>query len=877
MERVKNSDPESNSGQIRKRTKSKPTVDDSGTKENTKPSAHDKVHAEKADAPVKKKSSRTGEKSAKKTRLIKTKTKTVKVKTPSAKTRKKIKPETPAQTPEPVIDTTTVPTTQTETKPRIEEQIDSALLQTQLPETETPVTQVTPPVSEKPKSAKPLPEKEKHLISPKTESPLPKAEVGELKVFEAAKQLNLSSEAFVSILKELGFTPRGYTAHVTKTEYESIKERLRQEKSAFKESFRKKATPTVSTQSTITPQNIEIQKTIKRTMVKIEHREIKHRHHFEKSIETQTQVEKKKVKVAPYISVAELAHLFNISPVEIIKKCIGLGLLATVNQRLDPDTIMLLADELNWQIEIEEETAPAPLSAELKERPPVVVVMGHVDHGKTSLLDYIRKSKVAEKEHGKITQHTGAYVVTYKNKNITFLDTPGHVAFTAMRARGAQITDIAVLVIAADDSIMPQTIEALNHARAAGIPIIVAITKCDLANTNPEMVKSQLAQQGLRVEGYGGETLCVCTSVRTGIGIEDLLEAILLLSEELNLQSVPSGAAKGVVIETRTERGRGNVITVLVQHGILKRGDSFVTGSFFGRVRDLLNENFARLDQAESSFPVQVLGSSGLPEAGERFEVVSDERIAREIATRHALMKRDMRLKSSEMAKIGLEQLQQKILDGTVKELKIVLKADTFGSAEALKESLEGLSLDEVLVRVIHSGIGQITASDVLLAHASEAVIVGYHVTALADAVKAAERQGVEIRFYRIIYAAIDDIRAAMLGLLEPEEKEVVIGKAEVRQVFVIPRTGTIAGSYVTEGKIVRNATARIIREGKEIFKSKIGSLKRFKEDVKEVESGYECGIGVDNATDIQPQDIIEVYKIEEIARAPSSSESAEK
>ncbi|MBS4014835.1 MAG: translation initiation factor IF-2 [Candidatus Latescibacteria bacterium] len=877
MERVKNNEPESNSGRVRKRTKSKPTVDDSAIKDNAKPSAHDKVHTEKADAPTKKKSSRTGDKSAKKTRVTKAKTKTVKVKTPSAKTRRKTKSEIPAQTPEPAVDTTSLPTAQTEIKPKVEDQIESAQTQKPIPETETPTAQVQPPVSEEPKPAKPEPEKKVSPITPKIQPPPSRGEISELKVFEAAKQLNLSSEAFVSILKELGFTPRGYTAHVTKTEYESIKERLRQEKSAFKESFRKKASPTISTQPTTKQPSIEIQKTIKRTMVKIEHREIKHRHHFEKSTETQIQIEKKKVKVAPYISVAELAHLFNMSPVEIIKKCISLGLLATVNQRLDPDTIMLLADELNLQIEIEEEVASAPISGELEERPPVVVVMGHVDHGKTSLLDYIRKTKVAEKEHGKITQHTGAYVVTYKTKNITFLDTPGHVAFTAMRARGAQITDIAVLVIAADDSIMPQTIEALNHARAAGIPIIVAITKCDLANTNPEMVKSQLAQQGLRVEGYGGDTLCVCTSVRTGIGIEDLLEAILLLSEELKLQSVSSGPAKGVVIETHTERGRGNMITVLVQHGILKRGDSFVTGSFFGRVRDLLNENFTRLDKASPSFPVQVLGSSGLPEAGERFEIVTDERIAREIATRHALMKRDMRLKSSEMAKIGLEQLQQKILDGTVKELKIVLKADTFGSAEALKESLEGLSLDEVFVRVIHFGIGQITTSDVLLAQASQAVIVGYHVTALADAVKSAERQGVEIRFYRIIYAAIDDIRAAMLGLLEPEEKEVVIGKAEVRQVFVIPRTGTIAGSYVTEGKIVRNALARVIRQGKEIIKSKIGSLKRFKEDVKEVESGYECGIGVDNATDIQPQDIIEVYKIEEIARAPSSSESTEK
>ncbi len=697
-----------------------------------------------------------------------------------------------------------------------------------------------------------------------------------IKIFEAAQQLNLSSEALVAILKELGFQHRGYTAHITLEEFDMIKERLKKEKTAFKESIKKK--PPVTTTvlpPTIKPPEPDIKKAIKETMIKIEHREIKyHHHHYEKAVEKQAvPIIEKKILVAPFISVAELAHLFNIPPVEVIKKCIGLGLLATLNQRLDPDTIMLLADELGFKVEIEEEPETTIVKGETKERPPVVVVMGHVDHGKTSLLDFIRKTKVAEKEFGRITQHTGAYVVNYKDKKITFLDTPGHVAFTAMRARGAQITDIAVLVVAADDGVMPQTLEALNHARAAGIPIIVAITKCDLPNTNPEMVKSQLAQQGLSVEGYGGDTLCVCTSVRSGMGIEDLLEAVLLLSEELKFVAVPTGFAKGVVVESRVDKGRGNIITVLVQQGSLKRGDAFVTGSFYGKVRDLLNESFHRLEVATPSMPAQILGSSGLPEDGDRFEVVVDERLAREIATRHALMKRDIRLKHSEQAKITLEQIQQKIVDGKIKELKLVLKADTFGSAEALKEALEGLSLDEVRVRVIHFGIGQITPSDVLLAEASEAVIVGYHIGALPEAAKTAERVGVEIRFYRIIYAAIDDIRAAMVGLLEPEEKEVVIGKAEIRQVFNIPKQGLIAGSYVTEGKVIRNALVKVYRANKEIFKSKIGSLKRFKDDVKEVEAGFECGIGIDNATDLQPQDILEIYRIEEVARVLSSPE----
>jgi translation initiation factor IF-2 len=721
---------------------------------------------------------------------------------------------------------------------------------------------------QKPEAVKTEPGKRRVSTKPKV--------VEGVKIFEAAQQLNLSSEALVAILKELGFQHRGYTAHITLEEFDMIKERLKKEKTAFKESFKKKSPVTTSIlQPTIKPPEPDIKKAIKETMIKIEHREIKHhRRHFEKTAEAQAAtVIEKKLKVAPFISVAELAHLFNIPPVEVIKKCIGLGLLATLNQRLDPDTIMLLADELGFKIEIEEEPETIVVKGESKERPPVVVVMGHVDHGKTSLLDFIRKTKVAEKEFGRITQHTGAYVVNYKDKKITFLDTPGHVAFTAMRARGAQITDIAVLVVAADDGVMPQTLEALNHARAAGIPIIVAITKCDLPNTNPEMVKSQLAQQGLSVEGYGGDTLCVCTSVRSGMGIEDLLEAILLLSEELKFVAVPTGFAKGVVVESRTDKGRGNIITVLVQQGSLKRGDAFVTGSFFGRVRDLLDESFHRLEVATPSMPTQILGSSGLPEDGDRFEVVADERLAREIATRHALMKRDIRLKHSEQAKITLEQIQKKIVDGKIKELKLVLKADTFGSAEALKEALEGLSLDEVRVRVIHFGIGQITPSDVLLAEASEAVIVGYHIGALPEAAKTAERAGVEIRFYRIIYAAIDDIRAAMLGLLEPEEKEVVIGKAEIRQVFNIPKQGLIAGSYVTEGKVIRNALVKVFRANKEIFKSKIGSLKRFKDDVKEVEAGFECGIGIDNATDLQPQDILEIYRIEEVARALSSLE----
>ncbi|MEO0131888.1 MAG: translation initiation factor IF-2 [candidate division WOR-3 bacterium] len=707
---------------------------------------------------------------------------------------------------------------------------------------------------------------------PKTQTKSKEKESKGLKLFVAAKYLNLSCEAFVSILKELGYPPRGFTARITQEEFEKVKARVKQEKFVVKESLKKKL------QIPASPQPPKFNSAPKLVSPKIitpqprpRPRPEKHREREQKPVEVS-----KKIKVPPYVSVAELASLFGVSVAEIIKKCLNIGLLATVNQRLDTETILLLADEFKLEVEIEEEIiAPTTVTGEPKERPPVVVVMGHVDHGKTSLLDYIRKTKVAEKEYGRITQHTGAYLVHYKDKKITFLDTPGHEAFTAMRARGAQVTDIAVLVVAADDGVMPQTIEAINHARAAGVPIIVAITKCDLATANPEMVKSQLAQHGLRVEGYGGDTLCVLTSVRTGMGIEDLLEAILLLAEELKISAVYDGPAKGVVIESRRDRGRGNIITLLVQQGTLRKGDAFVCGSYYGRVRDLLNENFERLEEATPSIPVQVLGSSGLPEPGERFEVVADERTAREIATRRALLKRDTKLKQLAANKLGLVELQQKIQEGLVKELKIVLKADTFGSAEALKEALEGLSLEEVRVRVIHAGIGQITTSDVLLAESSQAIVIGYHVNALSEAQRIAEQHGVEIRLYRIIYSAIDDIRSAMLGLLEPEEKEVLIGKAEIRQVFMIPKVGPVAGAYITEGKVTRNAIVKIIRDNKDILKSKIISLKRFKDDVKEVEMGFECGIGIENASDLKVGDILEFYSIEKVARDASVRDNA--
>lgn len=694
-----------------------------------------------------------------------------------------------------------------------------------------------------------------------------------LKVFEAAKQLNLSSEALLALLKELSLPPRGYTSYITEDEFEAVKQHLRKEKHQFKESIRRRRAVNHSSLTAKKIDEKEINQTVKRTLAKLYggDKKKKKTDRQKTKFKPEESTSSSLVKVTTYMTVAELAHAFNIPASEIIKKCLEIGLRATVNHRLDLDTIMLIADEFKIPVQQEEEGEKPIERHDFKPRPPVVVVMGHVDHGKTALLDFIRKTKVAEQEVGKITQHIGAYVAHYGDKQIVFLDTPGHEAFTAMRARGAQVTDIAILVVAADEGVMPQTLEALDHARAAGIPIIVAITKCDLPTANPERVKSQLAHYNVKVEEYGGHTVSIETSSISGQGIEELLDAIAVLTLEMNLQAPYDGPARGVVIEARVDRGRGNIATVLIQEGTLNHEDHFVAGEHYGRVRDMLNEAFVSIESATPSIPVQVLGFSGLPQAGDRFEVVEDERTAREIARRRLLAKRD-RILAASKPKVSLEAIQDQIAKGQIKELKIVLKTDVSGSAEALKDALEGLSLEEVKVQVIHSAVGPINQNDVLLAQASAAIVIGFNVRPLADARQFAEREGVEIRTYRIIYAAIDDVRAAILGMLEPEQKEVTLGRAEVRQIFSLPRIGLIAGSYVTEGKATRGALVRVIRENKTILTSEVVSLRRFKEDVKEVAAGYECGIGVKDITDLQQGDILEFYQIEEIKVVPPNA-----
>ncbi|NMA13850.1 MAG: translation initiation factor IF-2, partial [Clostridia bacterium] len=499
------------------------------------------------------------------------------------------------------------------------------------------------------------------------------------------------------------------------------------------------------------------------------------------------------------------------------------------------------------------------------ERPPVVTVMGHVDHGKTSLLDAIRKANVIATEAGGITQHIGAYQVEINNKRITFLDTPGHEAFTAMRARGTQVTDIAILVVAADDGVMPQTIEAINHAKAAEVPIIVAINKIDKPSANPEKVKQELTEHGIIAEEWGGDTIMVPVSAKTQEGIPQLLEMILLVAEVGELKANPNRLARGTVVEAELDKGRGPVATVLVQKGTLHIGDNVVAGTTFGKVRAMIDDKGRRVKTARPSTPVEVLGFSEVPPAGEVFVAIADEKDARHIAGKYQIKKREEEL--GKTARVSLDDLFKQISEGEVKELNIIIKADVQGSIEALSQSLNKLSTNEVRVNTIHSGVGTITESDVMLASASNAIIIGFNVRPDTNTRKVIEAENIDLRLYRVIYDAIDDVKAAMAGLLEPTFKEVVIGRAEVRATSKVPKVGTIAGSYVTEGKITRQAGVRVIRDGIVIHEGKISSLKRFKDDVKEVVSGYECGIGVENFNDVKENDAIEAFIMEEIKR----------
>jgi len=578
-----------------------------------------------------------------------------------------------------------------------------------------------------------------------------------------------------------------------------------------------------------------------------------------------------KIVFTESMSVGELAKKLGKEPSEIIKKLLFLGIMANINQELDGDTITLIAGEYGVEVEekilinelefetIEENDDPA----NLQERPPVVTIMGHVDHGKTTLLDAIRRASVVSTEAGGITQHIGAYQVEINNKKITFLDTPGHAAFTTMRARGAQVTDITILVVAADDGVMPQTIEAINHAKAAKVPIIVAVNKMDKPAANPDRVMNELTEHGLVAEAWGGETIFVQVSALQKQGLEDLLEMVLLVAEVQELKANPNKRARGTVIEAELDRGRGTVATVLVQNGTLHVGDPIVVGSSFGRVRAMVNDKGRRIKEAGPSTPVEITGLNDVPQAGDQFMVFEDEKKARSIGEKRASMKREVELRAS--ARVSLDDLFNQIKEGNIKEVSVIIKGDVQGSVEALRGSLEKIDVEGARVKIIHTGVGAITESDVILASASNAIIIGFNVRPDANAKSTAESQGVDIRLHRIIYKVMEEIEAAMKGMLEPVYQEKVIGQAEIRQVFKVSKVGNIAGCYVTDGKITRDSGVRVIRDGVVIFEGKLDTLKRFKDDAKEVAQGYECGITIERYNDIKEGDIIEAFIMEEI------------
>jgi translation initiation factor IF-2 len=581
----------------------------------------------------------------------------------------------------------------------------------------------------------------------------------------------------------------------------------------------------------------------------------------------------KKITFEGSLTVGELAKKLGREPSEIIKKLFMLGVMATINQDLDKDAIELICSD--YGVEVEEKVVIDETNFEsieivddpedLVERPPVVTIMGHVDHGKTTLLDSIRHSKVTEQEAGGITQHIGAYQVTVNGKKITFLDTPGHEAFTTMRARGAQVTDIVVLVVAADDGVMPQTVEAINHAKAANVPIIVAINKMDKPDANPDRVMQELMEYNLVPEEWGGDTIFCKLSAKTGEGIDNLLEMILLVSEMEELKANPNRRATGTVIEAKLDKGRGPVATLLIQAGTLHVGDPIVVGCTYGRVRAMVNDTGRRVKEAGPSTPVEITGLHEVPQAGDRFMVFEDEKKARQIGEARA--QKQLLEQRSVKTRVSLDDLFEQIKQGEMKELNIIVKADVQGSVEALVSALQKIDVEGVRVKIIHAAVGAITESDILLATTSNAIVIGFNVRPDANAKRAAETEKVDIRLHRIIYKVIEEIEAAMKGMLDPEYEEKVIGQAEVRQTFKVSKIGTIAGCYVTDGKITRDSKVRLIRQGIVVYEGEIDSLKRFKDDVKEVMQGYECGVTIKNFNDIKEGDIIEAYIMQEVKR----------
>ena len=745
------------------------------------------------------------------------------------------------------------------------------------------------------------------------------------RIYEVAKQYNISSNALVQMLRDLNHTVKSHMSVMDEKMVLDVNMRFEQEKLAAREEqdrkrkmaasetkpkpktvkegpararpkaeagrpARKDGAPTTRVEKGDGDVRGRRRRSKKKKKAKVDQKEVEAsvRRTIAQMDSTRTRRRRRRgdreegevddealnvIRVPEFISAGELAEHLSVSPTEIVSKCLQLGLMITINQRLDMDTLMTVASEFGFDIEEQSEYGLEYIEEDEEEedegvlvsRPPVVTIMGHVDHGKTSLLDYIRKSNVIAGEAGGITQHIGAYEVDLESGQITFLDTPGHEAFSAMRARGTQVTDIVILVVAADEEVMPQTIEAIDHAKAAEVPIIIALNKMDLETARPDRIKEQLSQRGLLVEDWGGDVIACEVSALTGAGVDHILEMVLLQSEMLDLKANPDRRAQGVVVEAELDRGRGTLATVLIQQGTLRVGDAFVAGQFSGRVRALLNERGARIGDAGPSVPVQIMGFSGMPQVGDSFAVVESESLAREIGNRRRQMRREHEFRQAKP--ITLEDIYDQIKEGEIQELPVIVKGDVGGSVEALSDSLLRLENDEVKIRIIHTGIGAINESDVLLATASNAIIIGFHVRPNAQARALAEREKVDIRLYDIIYRVIQDVTDALEGMLKPDIEEQVVGVVEVREIFRAPRVGTIAGCYVQSGNVTRNANIRLIRDGIVVYESTVGSLRRFKEDVREVQSGFECGLTVDGFQDIKQDDTIEVYETREVAR----------
>lgn len=684
--------------------------------------------------------------------------------------------------------------------------------------------------------------------------------MSKIRVYELAKELNVSSKNLINLLmEEFGVEVKNHMSVIEDEDATLIKELLGDTSS---ESEGKK--------SLVDEYEDELAESLNKGVK----RKKKNKKELEKEqIEQNAEAACGVIEIGDTITVKELCEKLGKPANDVIKNLIFLGVMAGVNQEIDFATAEKLCEKYEVLVEKKENEVELEAFEEdtdvveenLVKRPPIVTIMGHVDHGKTSLLDAIRHAKVTASEAGGITQHIGAYTVSLNGEKITFLDTPGHEAFTAMRARGAQVTDIVILVVAADDGIMPQTKEAINHCKAANVPMIVAINKIDRPGANIDRVKQELTEHGLVSEDWGGDTICVPVSAKTGENLESLLEMVLLTAEMQELTADPNRKAKGTVIEAKLDKGRGSVASLLIQNGTLNVGDSILVGSTYGRIRAMFDDRGKKIKSAGPSIPVEILGLSEVPAAGDRFIVCKDEKTARNMAE---LRKQKIKADSNQASnRVSLEDLYSQIQEGKVKELAIVVKADVQGSVEAIRQSLEKLSTDDVKVRVIHGAVGAITETDVTLAAASNALVIGFNVRPDGNATVQAEKENIEIKTYRIIYDAIEDVKSAMIGMLEPEYKEVVNGKAEVRMTYKISNVGTIAGCYVTDGKIVRNSEIRVIRDGIVIFESTLASLKRFKDDAKEVAKGYECGLSVEKFNDLKEGDVIESFTMEAIKR----------